>query len=200
MRTCSQCQISKEENEINFRLCTYKNGNTYYKSFCRICEKLNSLQYVRAHKKERCDYQQQYTKDHPNYIKNWKKENRAQINQQERERRSTDINFRLKKNISRAINRAIHKNGESTFDYLPYAIEELKFHLEAQFDEKMTWDNYGSYWHIDHIKPHSLFHYTSMNDEAFKKCWSLENLRPLEAKQNMSDGATRIRHKEQSIC
>jgi hypothetical protein len=193
MRKCNQCQISKEE--INFRLCKYKNGNTYYKSCCKLCEKQNSLQFARTHKKERAAYQQQYTKDHPNYKKNWRKENREQINQQERDRRITDINFRLKKNVSRAISHAIHKDGKSTFDYLPYSTEELKSHLEALFDEKMNWDNYGSYWHIDHIIPHSLFHYISMNDMAFKQCWSLNNLRPLEAKQNMLDGATRIRHK-----
>jgi hypothetical protein len=55
----------------------------------------------------------------------------------------------------------------------------------------MNWDNYGKYeegklkWHIDHIIPHSSFEYTSMNDESFKKCWSLENLRPLEAVENI---------------
>jgi hypothetical protein len=67
--------------------------------------------------------------------------------------------------------------------------------LENQFNDKMNWENYGNYWHIDHIVPHSIFQYTSMEDESFMKCWALSNLRPLEAKQNMSDGATRIRHK-----
>jgi hypothetical protein len=47
----------------------------------------------------------------------------------------------------------------------------------------------------DHIIPQSKLQYTSMKDENFKKCWSLENLRPLSAKQNVIDGATRIRHK-----
>ncbi len=35
---------------------------------------------------------------------------------------------------------------------------------------------------------------TTYNDEDFKKCWSLDNLRPLSAKQNLLDGNTRIRH------
>jgi len=34
-----------------------------------------------------------------------------------------------------------------------------------------------------------------MQDENFKKCWALQNLRPLDAKSNMLDGSTRIRHK-----
>ena len=35
-----------------------------------------------------------------------------------------------------------------------------------------------------------------MEDEEFKECWALSNLQPLSAKQNQSDGATKIRHKK----
>jgi len=58
----------------------------------------------------------------------------------------------------------------------------------------MNWGNHGSYWHIDHIRPHSEFKYFSMEDEAFKECWALTNLRPLEAEQNKLDGSIRVRH------
>lgn len=34
-----------------------------------------------------------------------------------------------------------------------------------------------------------------MNEENFKKCWALSNLRPYSAKQNLLDGANRKRHK-----
>ena len=65
----------------------------------------------------------------------------------------------------------------------------------------MTWDNYGNYnsiswndndtstwtWSLDHIIPQSEFHYSSMQEENFSKCWSLENLRPYSAKQNLLD-------------
>ena len=33
-----------------------------------------------------------------------------------------------------------------------------------------------------------------MSDDNFKKCWALENLRPLAAKLNIKEGAQRIRH------
>jgi 5-methylcytosine-specific restriction endonuclease McrA len=79
---------------------------------------------------------------------------------------------------------------------LLFSITDLKKHLEKQFDKYMSWNNYGKYWHIDHIIPHSLFQYTSMEDQSFKDCWALNNLRPLEAKQNLSDGGSRIRHKK----
>jgi hypothetical protein len=78
--------------------------------------------------------------------------------------------------------------GGKTFDHLPYTPLQLKKHLEKLWESWMSWDNYGD-WHIDHIVPHSSFHYTSLADPEFVKCWSLKNLRPLEKIANMKKGA-----------
>lgn len=48
----------------------------------------------------------------------------------------------------------------------------------------MSWNNYGTYWEVDHIIPKNLFSYLSPKDKDFKLCWSLENLRPLERNKN----------------
>ena len=111
---------------------------------------------------------------------------------------SNDPIFRLRQNISNRVYKALNgktsKAGKSIFKYLNYNILDLKNHLEKLFDDKMSWLNYGNYWHIDHIIPHSEFNYLSLEDDNFKKCWQLNNLRPLEAKQNIIDGARRTRH------
>jgi len=36
-----------------------------------------------------------------------------------------------------------------------------------------------------------------MSEPNFQKCWALNNLRPLSAKQNILDGTQRIRHKNE---
>ena len=76
-----------------------------------------------------------------------------------------------------------------------YCRECERQHIERQFDDNMNCNNYGIYWHIDHIIPQSCLPYTSMEEDNFKKCWALNNLRPLEAKLNIIDGRSRIRHK-----
>ena len=48
----------------------------------------------------------------------------------------------------------------------------------------MSWDNYGE-WHIGHIIPKVFFKYKSTDDIEFKYCWSLDNLQPLWAKDNL---------------
>jgi hypothetical protein len=61
-------------------------------------------------------------------------------------------------------------------------------HLEKQFTEGMTWDNYGQ-WHVDHIRPMSSFNFTSLDDPEFKECWDLSNLQPLWETENLSKGS-----------
>ena len=63
----------------------------------------------------------------------------------------------------------------------------LKSYIEKQFTDGMSWDNYGE-WHIDHKTPKSWFEYSSYEDDNFRKCWALENLKPMLAKDNISKG------------
>jgi hypothetical protein len=132
-----------------------------------------------------------------------------------RKRRRSDPIFKLRYLVSASIWGALNgnnssKNGESCWKYLPYTVEELRENIEGKFEPWMTWENQGKYelskwndddpttwvWNLDHIIPHSTFNYTSMSDQAFQDCWALSNLRPLSAKINQLDGATRIRHKK----
>lgn len=66
--------------------------------------------------------------------------------------------------------------------------QQLRDHLESQFKRGMSWENHGSFWHIDHIVPVSHFRTT---DEEIAKAWNWQNLRPLCARQNMSEGNRR---------
>ena len=77
------------------------------------------------------------------------------------------------------------KAGRKWEDLAGYTIEDLIKHLENQFDNKINWSNYGFYWHIDHIKPKSLFSFKTPKDSEFQKCWALNNLQPLEKIANI---------------
>lgn len=151
------------------------------------------------------------------YDRIYREENKLEIAETRRswenDKLQNDPSFRLRKNVSRHIRLALKandgsKNGKSILEHLPYSFQELKNHLEKQFEPWMNWSNWGKYdieiwddndpltwiWQIDHIIPHSIFQYSSMADENFQKCWALENLRPYSAKQNYLDGVNRTRH------
>ena len=82
------------------------------------------------------------------------------------------------------------KNGAKWEKLVGYTRSDLAIHMEKQFDRRMTWENYGD-WHIDHIVPIVSFNFDSPDDDEFRLCWSLTNLRPLWAQANMSKGGRR---------
>lgn len=72
---------------------------------------------------------------------------------------------------------------------LPYSPKEVIEHLKSQFTESMNWDNYGTYWNVDHVKPQAALPYNSMQEPNFKECWAIENLRPMTRSANSTKGS-----------
>jgi hypothetical protein len=89
--------------------------------------------------------------------------------------------FRLNASMSLGIWKSLRKEkgGRHWETLVGYTLEELKAHFEARFTVEMTWDNYGTYWEIDHITPKSLC-------LSFAETWELSNLQPLECSKNRS--------------
>lgn len=79
------------------------------------------------------------------------------------------------------------KGGRRTEELLGYSFDELVRHIELQFLQGMSWENYGS-WHVDHIIPLSSFDISTREDPAVRQAWALSNLRPLWAHDNLSKG------------
>lgn len=78
------------------------------------------------------------------------------------------------------------KRRRSWKSFVPYTPDDLRRHIERQFTGTMSWDNFGSHWHVDHIVPISAFEFSSPYDREFSACWALSNLRPLEKGENLS--------------
>src|SRR5208282_547661 len=205
MKSCSTCGLEKEDNLFrkNRGQCIqcYKQSRAHYRLNNKDKIKKDSTYYYENNKDKR---------------KLFLTENKKSLNYKRRVRTKikydNDPNFRLRKLVSGSVLQSLFTKGSSkngsVLEYLPYTIQELKEHLEKQFESWMTWDNLGKYkkdlwndqdpatwtWQIDHIIPHSTFQYISMEDQAFRDCWVLENLRPYSAKQNWLDGINRTRH------
>lgn len=102
---------------------------------------------------------------------------------------------RLKRAVSFGVYKSLKelKGGRKWEGLVGYSFAELKEHLEKLFDDNMNWENYGSYWHLDHIRPLVTFDCT--DNAQFIECWSLKNLQPLEAKENIRKGGKYITSK-----
>jgi len=127
------------------------------------------------------------------YMKNYQKNNKEQIRKRKREyeknRKSKDPIYKLIGNFRTAIYIVLKENNMSKFghyfDVLGYSQNDLVKHLESQFKNGITWENYGK-WHVDHILPIDSFTFNDMNDPEFIKCWSLDNLQPMWGGENIS--------------
>ena len=176
--------------------------NNYYSEECPLCVKIRVKNYKNEHKDEIKASNKLY-----------RQENKDKINAYYKNRRENDAAYNLRRIVSSSILTMIKSHGSSKkgsiISCLSYTMQELKEHIEKQFEPWMTWNNHGKYdavtwndndqltwtWQLDHIIPHSDLSYTSMKDQNFQKVWALSNLRPYSSKQNVLDGVNRIRHK-----
>lgn len=106
-------------------------------------------------------------------------------NQYRQNRYRNDVEYRLGLLIRGRVKNAV--NGklriEKTTELIGCSFAELKAHLESQFKDGMTWENYGQRgWHIDHIIPCAAFDLT--DPEQQKKCFHYTNLQPMWCEEN----------------
>ena len=145
----------------------------------------NNKERIRLKEKE---YRENNKEKRELQIKRWResekgKEAARKYNQKKRSTPEGRINNNITTNIYQSLKG--NKHGRHWEDLVGYMLQQLMNHLESQFESWMNWNNYGypkngeRTWSIDHIKPISSFNFDSYNDEEFKQCWSLENLRPL---------------------
>lgn len=197
--------------ELECKECVKKNTQKWIQEN-KLRKKYSDKKYAEQNADKISEYQKIYRAKNKNknreYLKKYQEKNRDILKEKKRfyfnkpeikrrrseydkKRKMTDPKYRLTCVMRSAISDAL-KRRSGALRFLPYSMEELKIHLEKQFSNEMNWENYGSLWHIDHIVPISSFNFTSECDPDFLFCWSLSNLRPLLAKENLSKNAKRI--------
>ncbi len=101
-----------------------------------------------------------------------------------KEKRKNDPLFKLSSYMLSRFWKALDSKGyekdiKST-ETLGCSISELKVHLEKQFKDEMSWDNYGA-WHVDHRIPLS----SANTKEELCNLNHYNNLQPLWAEDNL---------------
>jgi len=87
--------------------------------------------------------------------------------------------------VRNAVRKALKCNKSKRYiEYLACDIQTFRNHIEAQFKENMTWDNYGE-WHVDHITP---LKYNNPTIEEVIERLNYLNTQPMWATENVSKG------------
>lgn len=166
-----------------------------YQHRCSDCEK--------AFKKNKRKYDENYIATEKEYRKKYTESGkRSQVSKERYERckqkiiaacmrynkfkYNTDPQFRLRVNLARRIHKLLKQKKTGTLSLTGCTREYLKEYLEGHFKEGMTWENYGSVWHIDHVIPCCA--YKLKNEKEQYKCFNYKNLQPLFASENEIKG------------
>lgn len=107
------------------------------------------------------------------------------------------VKGRAKSQVSGAIRRRLNGEGEDVrIGDLPYTVDEVMAYVANLFRPGMTWKNWGE-WHIDHIKSRAEF--DLRDPKQFFACWSLSNLQPLWATENIAKSAIERRRSRERV-
>lgn len=101
-----------------------------------------------------------------------------------------NLQHKLEKNTRTRIWWALqaqHCRSKNVTRLLGCTVDEFKTHIESQFTPEMNWENWGTVWEIDHIKPCVKFDLTDPSQR--EACFHFSNQRPLTVFANRSKGA-----------
>jgi hypothetical protein len=161
----------------------------------QITDKERHARYYQQNKKRLDKYLQEWAINNPDKMKSYRSTPEAKEAQRQRKRkwdrkRAADPVFRIDNNMRGNMYHALKaKKGFRKWETLVgYTLEDLIKHLTPQLNGVMTWDNYGTEWHVDHIIPKSWFKYDSAEHPLFRECWALKNLQPKLKADNMRKG------------
>jgi hypothetical protein len=188
-KVCKECNSEKLLTEF-YRENTTMNG---FKSKCKVCCNTYKREYNKKNRGvERNSYKTYYYERGGRETKQrYKKANRVKIQAYTRHRIKINVQAKLAASLRRRLRNAL-KLCKQTYSKLESAIVlvgctlvALKEHLEKQFKEGMSWENYGK-WEIDHIRPIASYDLTSIEQQ--KECFHYTNLQPLWAIDNRKKG------------
>jgi hypothetical protein len=175
LKKCTNCNI--EKMLTNFH--KSKDGKFGVKSICKECK-------IILRKIEYNDNRDKHLLNKQKYYENNKNILLEKVKDYRKNRLEMDPFFKMKENIRTLIRNSFRRKfttkSEKTINILGCTFEEFKLHIEKQFTSEMNWDNQGSYWHLDHIKPVSL----ATTEQELIELNHYTNFQPLFWKENLS--------------
>lgn len=175
MKKCCTCKKEKELPDFGKNK-SMKDG---LNPACKDCNRAYHKKYSKTPEQRKKNRERQ---------KEWWNSNRERGNKRQKKYRKNNDLFKISNALRSRVKYALIGcvKSEKTFGLLGCSPKEWKKHLEDQFSPEMNWNNYGTYWEVDHIVPVGMFDLTDLNQQ--KKAFHYTNTQPLEWKKNRQKG------------
>lgn len=112
---------------------------------------------------------------------------RNRLREWKRKARTKNPAYRIIENFRTRLWMVAKGRETRTMDLVGCGLTDFRSHIERNFKQGMTWDNYGTHWHVDHTLPVSSFDHN--DPKQLKQCWHWTNLKPMTANKNLRKGA-----------
>tara|TARA_B110000208_G_C11439165_1_gene310150 strand:- start:3 stop:476 length:474 start_codon:yes stop_codon:yes gene_type:complete len=135
-KSCTGCKAEKPIDEFYWR-----ESRQNYSPKCKICWKEDCKEYNKGEK-----------------FKEYNKAYKRKKGLTPKQKIISNLRNRVYKMLIEEI------ESKPTLELIGCSREDFFHYVEKQFDNKMDWNNYGTYWELDHIQPLSkggTFHYTN---------------------------------------
>jgi hypothetical protein len=194
-KICNKCELEKDI--IDFP--KNKASKDGYRNYCKKCkndaDKLYKIEYNKKYRTKNRESIKEYNKKYESENKDKRKEyrniNKDRISENRRiyykKKISNDILFRISRKVRNIIYKSVINKNSKSESILGCTFEDFKLYIESNFENWMTWENYGKYngelnygWDIDHIKPLS----SAKSEVDIIKLNHYTNLQPLCSKLN----------------
>ena len=206
-KKCTCCNLEFDFSEFT----KDKNSHDGMDKYCKICKKKqredkqkewnknyreNNKETVKKNRENTKTYMQEYRENNKELLnkkarENYKKDPKKFINRN-KEYLKNNKNARIAANLRSRLNKALKGECKSkkTLELLGCSSEEYIKYLEENFQEGMSWENYGKksgkdrWWEIDHTIPLSKYDLKDENQLAeanhylnTKPMWQEENIK-----------------------
>ncbi len=177
------CKNEKERRLANIEKFREKDKQYYQENKSIIVPK--NKEYRNRNKDAINAQKRSYYENNIEQIKQYHQENKQVRNEKNKIKRRQNPYYALKEALKvRIFDILKSSKKESTSKLIGCSNEELKTWIESQFVEDISWDNYGTYWHLDHVIPIAFFDLN--NEDERYMCFNWLNIRPLEKTKNIS--------------
>lgn len=194
-KSCTYCKVEKSLDMFGMNNKNKKNGR---KSRCRECE--TKIQREKR-EKEKSEDPEKYHKKWVDYYAKTKEHNYSikkkfledpqnrlkrnlYIREYKKKRKETDKSFVLYENLRKRIWNSISKKTNKSIDLLGCDIKFYLKWIEFTMYDEMNWDNYGTFWNIDHLI--GISNFNLLDSEECKKAFNWKNTWAMKCSENFS--------------
>lgn len=186
-KVCNKCNIEKDTTEFysgrrKCKVCHNKHKKKPSKQQIEEYRERRRIRYYENHEEEK-ENSREYKRNNKEKVKEYNKHYNKQY---KKNRIQIDQVYRIKQSIRNLIKCSLYQKNftkkSRTYKILGCTYEEFKKHIESQFEDWMSWDNYGIYngkekcgWEYDHIIPVS----SVKSEEDIIKLNHYSNIQPL---------------------